>query len=147
MDGEADAIRDTVTDLDEFDSKGSDGNRLTSADLNEFATIQEGVLLQFFPNECQGQRCSVDRDREFSQQEGYRSDMVFMTMSNDQGSQLIAFGSEITEVRDDNVDPEHLFFGEHQAGIDEDGGVCILNDHHVQPDFTETAQRDHSEWG
>ena len=54
---------------------------------------------------------------------------------------------QIAEVGDDVVDAEHIVFGEHQAGIDDDRVIAVLDDHHVLADFPQPANRDYAKYG
>ena len=49
---------------------------------------------------------------------------------------------DVADVRDDEVDAEHLLFGEHEAGVDGDHVVAVLEQHHVLADLAETAEGD-----
>ena len=49
---------------------------------------------------------------------------------------------EVSDVRDDEIDAEHLLVGEHETGVDHDDVVALLDRHHVLPDLADSAERD-----
>jgi hypothetical protein len=53
--------------------------------------------------------------------------------------------AQVGDVGNDQVDPEHLFVREHQAAVDHDDVVAVLEDVHVLPDFPHAPQGDDPE--
>jgi hypothetical protein len=49
---------------------------------------------------------------------------------------------QLPQVGDDEVHPQQLGLREHDAGIDEDGGVAAGDHHHVHAELAEATQRD-----
>jgi hypothetical protein len=52
---------------------------------------------------------------------------------------------EVGDVGDDEVDAEHLLVGEHQAAVDDDDVVAVLEHVHVLADLPHPAERDDAE--
>ena len=52
---------------------------------------------------------------------------------------------EVGDVGDDEVDAEHLLVGEHQAAVDDDDVVAVLEHVHVLADLAHPAERDDPE--
>ncbi len=52
---------------------------------------------------------------------------------------------EVGDVGDDEVDAEHLLVGEHQAAVDDDDVVAVLEHVHVLADLADAAERDDAE--
>ncbi len=46
--------------------------------------------------------------------------MVFVSVREDDAANLAAVLDEVGDVGDDDVDAQELFFGEHEAGVDDD---------------------------
>ena len=53
---------------------------------------------------------------------------------------------DVGDVGDDEVDAEHLLVGEHEAGVDGDHVVAVLEQHHVLADLAETAEGDYAKF-
>ena len=66
--------------------------------------------------------------------------VVFMAVSYDEGGHFVSFFEKIAEIGNDYVDTQHLFFGKHQAGVDNYDGILIFEDHHVEAYFAQTAE-------
>ncbi len=71
--------------------------------------------------------------------------MVFVAVSEDDGTDVSAILLEIGDVGNDEVDAEKLRFGEHHAGVDDEDVVAESQGHHVHAEFAETAERDGGE--
>ena len=56
------------------------------------------------------------------------------------------FSSEIADVGDDDVDAEELFFGEHQAGVDDDDVIVPTEGHAVHAELAQAAERNDMEF-
>jgi hypothetical protein len=61
--------------------------------------------------------------------------MVFVTVGYDYASQLLSPFHQVAYVRDDQVNSQHILFGEHKSGVDYDDVIGELNGHHVLADF------------
>ncbi len=70
--------------------------------------------------------------------------MVLMAVCNDDGPYLILALKHIVHVGDDDVDAQHVAFGEHQAAVDDQQFLVVLKDHHVFPDLTDAAEGDNA---
>ena len=71
--------------------------------------------------------------------------MVLVGVGDEEGLDLLAVLLEVRDVGDDEVDPEHLLVGEHQAAVDDDDLVAVLEDVHVLADLAHPAERDDAE--
>ena len=72
--------------------------------------------------------------------------MVFVAVGDDDAAQLFLALQQVADIGDDQVDAQHLFLGEHQAGIDDDDVVVVLDGHHVLADFAQAAEGDDLEF-
>ena len=71
--------------------------------------------------------------------------MVFVTVGDEEGLELVGVLLDITHVRNDEVDAEHFFFGKHEAAVDGDHVVAVLEDDHVTADLAQAAEWDYAE--
>ena len=67
--------------------------------------------------------------------------MVFVAMGQEDATDLIFSFNDRRNVRDDQVDAEHVGFRKHQATVDDQQTACGLYDHHVEADFAQASQR------
>jgi hypothetical protein len=104
------------------------------------------VLLDLVAQESTGQGAGIDRHaRELGQDVGQRADVVLVGMGDQERPDLVAVLLEIADVGDDEVDAEHLLVGEHEAAIDDDDVVAVLEHVHVLADLPHPAKRDDAE--
>ena len=68
--------------------------------------------------------------------------MVFVSVGEDDGANVLAILFEVGDIRDHEVDAEEFGFGEHHACVDDDDVVTETKDHHVHSKFAETAKGD-----
>jgi hypothetical protein len=68
--------------------------------------------------------------------------VVFVTVRDDDAAQLIALVAQIFPIGNDEVDAQHVVFGEHDAAIDQDDVLAVLEGRHVLADFAAPAERD-----
>jgi len=99
------------------------------------------VLLELGPDQRQRERRPDDRHvGELAQQVGDPADVVLVPVGDEQRAELVAAVAHVGEVVDDDVDPEHLLVGEHQAAIDDDQIVVRFDHGHVAADLAAAAQ-------
>lgn len=113
----------------------------------EFVTGFDGVqvvvcdvcFFEFAFDEAAGETCGVDRGVHFAKQVGKGPDVVFVSVGDEDGFDLVFVFDEVGKVRDDDVDPEHVFFWECHACIDYDNFVAVTEYSHVLPDFSKAS--------
>ena len=141
-DGKSHAIGDAVADPDEFETERPYLDDLAGDDLNKLRSVEQVVLPEFFLDQGKGEGCSVYRDGQFADKEGNGAYVVFMAVRYDKAGHLVSFFEKIAEIGNDYVDTQHLFFGKHQAGVDNHNGILIFEDHHVEAYFAKTTEWD-----
>ena len=67
------------------------------------------------------------------------ADVVLVPVRQHQRGDLVLL--QLAEVGDDEVDAEQLGLREHDAGIDEDGGVAAGDHHHVHAELAQASER------
>ena len=73
--------------------------------------------------------------------------MVLVAVGDDNAAQLVLVLQDIGVVGQDEVDARLLVIGEHEAGIDHDHVVSVLEHGHVLADPVKTTKRDDLEGG
>ena len=108
--------------------------------------VVELVLLDLVAEQAAGQGRGVDgHARELRQDVRQRADVVLVGVRDQERLDLRLAFLEVGDVGDDEVDPEHLLVREHQAAVDHDDLVAVLEDVHVLADLADPAERDDAE--
>ena len=71
-----------------------------------------------------------------------RAGMILMAMRQHDGRDLVLVLEQIGDIRDDEIDAEHIVIREHEPRVDHEDLVIHLDDGHVLADFSEPAERD-----
>ena len=66
-----------------------------------------------------------------------------MTVGNNYTSYSFPLLQQVAEVRNHQVNAQHLLFGKHQTGIDDDDITLKFHHHHVLAYFTQTTEGDY----
>jgi len=81
---------------------------------------EQAVLFQLAFDQGEGELGRRERDVELGEDPGKAADVVLVAVGENDGANVFAILREIADIGDDDVDAKELFFGEHQAGIDDD---------------------------
>ena len=108
--------------------------------------VVELVLLDLVAEQAAREGARVDRHaRELGEDVGQRADVVLVGVGDEERAHLGAVLLEVADVGDDEVDAEHLLVREHEAAVDDDDVVAVLEDVHVLADLPHPAERDDAE--
>ena len=105
--------------------------------------VTELVLLELRADHADRQPAAVDggRDADLAEDVGKRADMVLVAVGEDDRLDVVELVAEIGEVRQDEIDPEHLGGREHQPRVDDHDLAAVLDHGHVLADLAEPAER------
>src|SRR5439155_1160748 len=143
LDGHADGIRDAVADGVRIAAQAADGERLAWADLAERRLVRELVLAELGADEAVRELRAVDRDLdELAKHVRQRADVVLVRVRHEKAADPRLSRPQVGDVGDDEIDAQHLFVGEHEAGVDDDDVVARFDRQHVLPDLADTTERD-----
>ena len=106
--------------------------------------VAELVLLELRAHQPHGQRAAVDHRRhaELAQHVGQGADVVLVPMGEHDRLDVVRALAQVGEVRQHEVDAEHLGGREHEAGVDDDDPVVVLDHGHVLADLPEPPERE-----
>jgi hypothetical protein len=93
--------------------------------------LKEVVLAEFFFDEFDGEAGSENRDVEVPKKERRGADVVFMTVGNEKGFHFVLVFSQVLNLGDDHIHAGHVLFRKHEARINNQDILVILEDHHV----------------
>src|SRR5262245_50390896 len=66
--------------------------------------------------------------------------MVFVGVRDEDASHFVFVLNQISEVRDNNVDAQHLFVRERQTAIDDNDVIVLTDDRTVLTDFSDAPK-------
>ena len=70
--------------------------------------------------------------------------MVFMSMGDEDALDVFGIVTQVLEIGDDVIHPQHIIIGKHQTGIDDQDLPVIFIGHHILADFSESPNRNNS---
>ena len=141
-------IGNRVGHVDELDGKGAERQLLAGLDILELR-VAELVLVELGARHRDHQPAPVDRRgmllAELTQHPGQCPEMVLVPVGDDDRLDLRSTLAQIAEVREHEIDPEHLGGREAKPGVDHDDPSAVLDDRHVLTDLAESAERKDAE--
>jgi len=143
VDGERDAIDQTVGHADGVDGEDSGLEALVGTHFAQVGVIEQSVLVEFVFHVSERELRSPDGDVEFGEHPGNRADMIFVAVREDDAAHALAVLDEIRNVGDYDVDAEQLGFREHQAGVDDDDVIAKAHGHAVHTELAEASEGDY----
>ena len=138
-------VRDGVGRVHPFDVEAAERARVARAHRVQLGRLDEPVLAQLVAQEAEGQRRAVDGHGQARQHVRQRADVVLVPVGQDDAADVRDALLEPRDVRDHQVDAEHLLLREHQAGVDHHDVVAAAEREHVAADLAESPERDQRE--
>ena len=68
--------------------------------------------------------------------------MILVTVREDDAADPVSLREEIGHLGQDEIDPQHLLLGKHQAGINDQNVLLGFEEGHVHPDLAQPPQGD-----
>ncbi|CDC25498.1 uncharacterized protein BN668_01818 [Firmicutes bacterium CAG:466] len=104
--------------------------------------IQHFMLSELIFQQAQCQQCAEYRHFQLFQYIGQCADVVFVTVSQHDASDFFYVLCQIGNIRNNQVNAQHIVLGERQATVDDDDIVAVFQYGHILPDLFQTAQSD-----
>jgi hypothetical protein len=143
VDGEGDAVDEGVRDADGEDREDAEVEAAAGEDLDELGVVEEAMLFELAFDVGEGELRAVDGYVEVGEDPGEAADVVLVTVREDDAADLGAVLDEVGDIRDDDVDAEEFFFGEHEAGVNHDDVVAVVEREAVHAELAKSAERDY----
>ena len=125
-----------------FDVEASERPGVARPDGVQFGGLDEPVLAQLVAQEPESQRGAVDGYRESRQHIRERTDVVLVAVGEHDAADIADALLQPRDVRDHEVDAEHLLLREHEPGVDDHDVVAAAEREHVAADLSEPPERD-----
>ncbi len=141
-DAHAHAIGNGVRHAEEFQPERAELDPAAGLDRGQPRLIENLVIAQLHFDQAARQFGGKDRHfRHFLQQVRQAAGVIFVAVRDDDAAQLIALVAQVFPIGDDEVDPQHIVFGEHDAAVDQQDIRAVFKGRHVLADFAAAAQR------
>ena len=144
VDGEGHAVHQRVGDADGHDGERPNGEAASGKNLDQLGVFEQAVLFELALDESQSELGAVDGDVELGEDPGQAADVVLVAVGEDDGANFFAIFRQVADVGDDDVDAKELFFGEHQAGIDDDDVILPPEGQAIHTELTQAPEGDHA---
>ena len=142
LDGQPDTVDDGMGHSERFDVKRPKIKGMAGRDGDQLDLVVKFELLELVAQQPQRQGSGVNSGAaEFFPQVGDCADMVFVTMGQQQTDDIFLTLLKQIDVRQHQVDTEHIGFGEHQATVDEQDFASVLEAQHVHADLAQATER------
>ena len=135
-------VDDRVGHVDRFDRERSHLPRLARPHHLELRRVEQVVLAQLLGQQARRHRRGVHRHRQVAQHVRQRADVIFVAVRDDEAEKAVAEPLQVGEIGNDQVDAEHVQLGKHQAAVDGDRRVAVLEHQAIETDLAEPAERD-----
>ena len=142
VDGQGHRVRNGVVHMDGLDGKAAQLELVAGMNLHQLGAAQQIVLFQLVLDQADGQLGGVDGQVHLLEQVGQRADVVLVAVGDDHALDLILVLHHIGEVRDDQVDAEHIAVRENQATVHDQHIALAFIQGDVLAHFAQTAQGD-----
>ena len=141
LQGKAEGFADGMCGLEKLEGVAGNGDRVTRIDDSEIIGVDlpETFLVLAF-DDIDGRLRRIDRSLADIQKVGKSSVLVIMAMRQDDTFDTMADGTDIFEVRNDDVDSGDGIVWILEAGFDDEGIVVDFDDIAVLAHLVETAQ-------
>src|ERR1700680_1558199 len=139
--GERNTIYQAVRDLNRVNRKRTDLESLSGGDFIQLGIVEQTVLVQLVFHVSKRELRAPDRNIQFGKNPRQRANVIFVTMSENNSTNMLAVLGQIGDVGNDNIHAEKFGFGEHEAGIDDNNVVAPAHGHTIHAELAEAAQR------
>jgi hypothetical protein len=143
LEDDRDRVRDRVGHAHELRPERADVDRAAlGLRLDQLRAPEEAVLVELRLDEAERQLRAPDLGgSDLPEEVGKRADVVLVSVREDDGADVAAAVPQGAEVGEDEVDAQMLVPREGEARVDDHDPAVALDEGHVLPDLTETAER------
>ena len=141
FDRQRQAIHQAVSYANAFDLEGSNRPRCSSGNFPNVSAFLESVLLELVFQQPEGEPGPEDRHLKVPQDIRQSAYVILVGMGQNDRFEPVFTLDEVGYVGYDEVDSKQIRSGEHYAAVDRDRRVSVLEQHHVEAEFAESAER------
>ena len=134
-------IHNRMVRPDEFYPKTTEVNGRTEFHHLPLGAVEKILFLQLVIDNPHGQPGCIDRHIHLLQDIGQCADMVLMTVGDDKALHLVNIVRKVSNIRDHEVDPQHIILRKSQTAVHNNNTVFIAKGSNVHPNLLESAKR------
>ena len=108
--------------------------------MSSVTAVLQAVLLQLGFDKGEGERGADDRPADERHHVRHAADVVLVSVREHQRRHAPLL-LQMREIGNDPIDAQLLRVGEHDSGVDDDGGVGVREREHVHAELTEPTKR------
>src|SRR5215213_8436458 len=131
-----------MRDADEFNLKRTDVHDVARLDAMQQHVTKQIVFFEFAFSQAGGEVGTVDGDVESFKDIRQRPEMIFVTVRQDYGGDLVAILVEEAEVWDRDVDAVSRLFRKAHPGVENQHLVAVADSHTIHSKLADTAEWD-----
>src|SRR5262249_509331 len=131
--------------LEKLDSETADVDRLFRNDGMKLSFLDDAVLFQLVFHKSHRESRPVHRHIQIGKDERKGADVVFVAVRQEDRLDFTLPFEEISDMGNDDVDPEKFLVRKHHARIHNNDGSTAPEGHHVHTEFAEPAKRNNFE--
>ena len=141
LDGESDRIGNGVVHADKSDAETANIDDVPRHDGVQIGRVYP-ILLQASLQYAERQTCTIHGARNLLHHIRESTDMILMSVRQHDCFDHITVLDEIGNIRDNKINPQHIFLREHQPRVYHEDLIIHADGRHILSDLTQSAQRD-----
>src|SRR5689334_6689092 len=131
-----------MRNADEFNLEDADVYDVARFDAMQQDVAEQIVFFEFTFGETRGEVRTVNRNVETFEEVRQRTEMIFVTVREDDGGDSVAIFVEKIEIRDRNVDAVSRFLGKAHPGVENQHLVAVPHSHAIHSKLADTTEWD-----
>ena len=140
-------IHDTVIRPDKFHTQLSQIDGLPELYHLALCAFNQIMFLQLILDNSHGQPCRIDRHIDLAEHIGKRTDMILMSVRNDECLDPVDVILQVGHIGNDEINSQHVVRRERQTTIHHNNTVFVFKGSNVHANLFQPAQRDHFQLG
>ena len=141
VNGEREGVGNRMAELNELHLEASRGNPVARADVAVIGCVARPRVHHFVLDKPAREPRAVDRHVEPRQHERQRADMILVSVRYKNRLYLRFILYQIFNVRNDEINPEHIFLGKLQPAVHDYKIVAAAENGEILPDLPHPAER------
>src|SRR5208282_3004296 len=146
VDSKRDTIDQAVRYLQRMNGERPNFEALSRTDFAQVRVVEKLVFVKLIFDVGQRKLGAPDGNVQFAENPRQGSDVIFVAVRKDDGAHQLAIFKQVRNVGDNDVDPQQLGFGEHQAGVNHDDVIAPADGHAVHTELAQPAQRNNMQF-
>ena len=143
MHGNAHSIRYRMVHPDELRRHAPEAHSLSRLHGYQLCLLKDPVLLELPLDKPESQPCAVNRHIELFQEIGQSPDMILMPVGYRHTAQLVAVLLDVSKIRDNYVNAQHLAVRECKSAVDDEHVIGAFDNGEILAYLVESPERDY----